>query len=1520
MVSFECPPGSPDGIRALASIWRGASTSAAEAADTLDSAKRDVSGGALKLQGDFAPTITGAIALVPGELRKLSTGYQRCAAALEKYAGTLQATQRTWGFEAGEYDAAVRERQFAEWDLDRLAPSWTPYRDPSLDLDRLQDAVLNGQPDLGPQIAAAWRRRTEAQTLADTKDRLAGDAVALREEAEGTCASEINAALDEAGIRDKNRLQKFLESVKDLVPSWAGFVKFCETLSTVLGVVAMFAGPLAPILGAIAAAAMAVVVLDKLLKLASGELSWKQMAGELAMVAANRFGGKAVGAGLKAFRKTGLSRQISGFAHRRADQVLGSRFSDQARNRVHRQVCRFTGHPVDIATGKVYTSFTDLELPGPLPLTLDRVWFSTSTYTGPLGHGWHHAFDAAVLLTADETVYRTPDGRYVDLLPLLPGGSTYDRQERLTIIRDQTGYRISGADGIIRRFAAGSAPVTSPADPMAFTLREMVSGAGHRITCTYDDRDRLVEIVDSGGREIGFAYDEHDQATALTAPHPDRPGERFTVATYAYDQARNLVAMTDARGHVFRYAYEGHLLVEETDRTGLTFHFRYDGTDETARCTSTWGDGDLYRRSLAYQPGSTLIVNSLGHATRHDHEGGLVVRTIDTLGGQTRTDYDYAQPVEETDALGRITTRVYDWRGNQHQVTTPDRATVTVDFDQNDRPVRAVDQVDGEWNWDYDATGLATTRRDPLGRTTRMEYARGLLERITDPAGGQTLLRYDTQGSLVELTTPDGAVTAWDRNVLGWPVATTDPIGNPTRRVYDLGGNITRVEEPDGNVRAMDYDGEANLTSAVDVLYDVRLTYQGMGRLASKTQAGTTVRFEYDTEEQLTAVVNEHGHVYSFSYNPTGLVQAERSFGDVLRVYERDIAGRIVSVRRASGIQTRHDFDGADRITRVHHSDGTSQRFDYRADGALLMAGNDTTDVHFERDVLGRLLRERQGEHWVASEYDTIDSRVRMSTSKGADQHYTRNAMGDVTVVEGNGYSIGFTLDLLGRELTREISGIRGRWYRDELGRPVRHEVTVASRSVHDRAYQWGIHDRLLGIVDAMSGSTRFEYDGLGQLVAAFHSDGTINLRTPDDVGNLFRTDDRVDRVYGPAGQLLESVDGNGRRSRYVYDSEGNVIAKDRSDGESWQYRWHADGQLAAVIRPDGDSVDFAYDGLGRRVSKTYLRKITRWIWDGNDPVQEWTTTLVGRERFPEKSSINRDCLEDGISRRTAGVDVETDLTPPSDTRVFDDQGDLLLEVGSRAVFQVAITDHIGSLVKMVNAGDASDGGAAPSGDHMDAGTPLALCPVRARGRYNDPETNLDYNRHRYLDPTTDVFMSPDPIGIIGGLRLYAHVRDPNVLTDPLGLASCRTNARRLRRNLNSTDLRGNPRNPFNDGAGRVAAHLVPSGASQGHWQAGQRARDLLKSYNIDVNDMANGVFLPKGTDGFTHSKGYLEALEKRLTDVRDSYLDSHDPEYIREALLFHLDEMGFHTSEAASSGLKGVPWKWPQGPGSQGA
>jgi len=1058
-------------------------------------------------------------------------------------------------------------------------------------------------------------------------------------------------------------------------------------------------------------------------------------------------------------------------------------------NKVSRAICSVTGHPVDIATGKMFTDAVDIELPGPLPLKWERVWFSTSVYRGPLGHGWHHSYDLGLIVEEDAVVVRMADGRPVTFPALSEGESYFERKERLTLRRDSNGYVMQDSSGMNWHFGV----VVFDSDVQRLlSIRDRV---GDAIQFTYNKYGQLEEIIDSADRRLPVATDGQGRITEIRGPHPEKVGQTISLVSYEYDSEGRMVTVRDALSQPMPFRYDGFLMVRETDRNGLSFYFEYDGTDENARCVHTWGDGGIYNHRLEYDLvlKQTKVTNSLGHSTLHFwNDEGIVFRTVDPLGCVKETTFnEFNQPLTEIDELGQTTTYEYDDRGNQILTVTPDEAKLEFVYNELDLPVRAIDALGKFWFWDYNELGQLTKRKDSTGRETRFEYSGRRLAAIFDPAGNATQVNYDEVGNLDAVTSPNGSQSRWEYDQLGREVAVKHPSGNVLRRERDALGRVTRVIESDGNLRTLRYDAMGNVIYAKDVEQEVRFSYQGMGRLASRREAGTTVSFDYNTEEDLIALANEHGHVYRFELDERRNVAREFGFDNIRRIYSRDNTGRVIRLERASGLITFYGFDPAGRVINVCHSDGTKEEYIYRKDGELIEAINESCAVRFERDAIGRILKEYQGDSWVGSEYGAPGFRTLMRSSLGAFQKIERNVMGEVMAMEYRDETVDpskvlwetqIQRDQLGMELERSLpGGVHSRWERDKLGRPQRHQIVGGGGRGRDVTYDWGVNDRLQKLVDAHQGTTTFEHDEVGNLAAATYGDGTVELRMPDAVGNLFRTRDRSDRKYGKAGEVLEVRNKDGL-ARYEYDGDGNLICKRTIHGV-WVYEWNSAGMLSRVRRPDGNVIGFAYDPIGRRIRKTCFGKTTCWLWDGNVPLHEWievsddsfTADLDQREVIPlaNQSDSFTDAYRsidppEALHESVSAGRVTTWLTDPetfAPAAVF--------EGNSR--FSI-VTDYLGSPTTVLG----TSGETVWSADVSVYGVPRNVtgdrknCPIRWPGQYEDVETDLYYNRFRFYDPSTGVYISQDPIGLAGGLRQYRSVRDPLRAFDPFGLEACR--------------------------------------------------------------------------------------------------------------------------------------------------
>ncbi|CDH07611.1 hypothetical protein XBO1_440005 [Xenorhabdus bovienii str. oregonense] len=71
-------------------------------------------------------------------------------------------------------------------------------------------------------------------------------------------------------------------------------------------------------------------------------------------------------------------------------------------------------------------------------------------------------------------------------------------------------------------------------------------------------------------------------------------------------------------------------------------------------------------------------------------------------------------------------------------------------------------------------------------------------------------------------------------------------------------------------------------------------------------------------------------------------------------------------------------------------------------------------------------------------------------------------------------------------------------------------------------------------------------------------------------------------------------------------------------------------------------------------------------------------------------------------------------------------------------------------------------------------------CNQRFCGQFEDEESGLYYNRFRYYSPETGQYISPDPIGLLGGVNPYGYVHNPTNFIDPFGLAPCPTPPKKI--------------------------------------------------------------------------------------------------------------------------------------------
>ena len=1067
------------------------------------------------------------------------------------------------------------------------------------------------------------------------------------------------------------------------------------------------------------------------------------------------------------------TRKLADRLHSKVNRTIKS---ESLKNMLHKAICTVTGHPVDVASGTFFTDEEDFWLDGPVPLSWERTWYSRSDYRGPLGNGWHHAYDMGVVADTEEgtLTLRMSDGIPVAFpLPTAeePSFILFERKEAR--LEQDGGYCVwDMAEDLYYRF-------THKEYDSVRLLESVTDCNGLGIRFDYTKEGLLRSITDSAGRRLRVEHDTRSgRILEICGPHPEDPEKEITLASYEYDADDNMTLQRNAAGDVMTYEYAGRLIVKETWRNGLAWYFEYDGTGVGSRCVHTWGDGGIYDHRLTFREGVTEVLNSHGELTVYHHRGGLVWKKVDANGGEHLWRYDDSRRLlAQTDPLGNSTLYRYDRWGNCTDSSDPCGGSVSAVYpakgNLRNRPVSVTTPDGGTWEFGYDRSGNLVSRTNPEGAVTRMTYRNGAVASVKDPYGVVTRLAYDRFHNLTEASDSRGNTSLYGYDLLGRCVSVTNPKGAVQKREYDPVGRVVRVLDFDGNDIRLSYDGIDNLTEYRDNVQHVEYGYSGMWKLTRRRDHRGVVNFRYDREERLRRVTNERLQSYEFALDAVGNVTAEKGFDGAVRHYLRDRGGRVVRETLPSGTEREYGYDACSRVTRVSYptAGDPDQTYAYGLSGRLVQASRGESTVEFAYNSLGLPTRETADGNTILRTYDHTGRILTLDSTAGASLRYTRNGYGELEGFTATGgsdadgagsWESAHRHDALGFEVERILPGgvVRSFAY-DDIGRLVDARTRKDSRTRHMRRYRWGVADRLLSVEDSRRGETRYSYTPTGQLERAEYPDGREQWRKSDQTGNLYPDPDMRLRRYLGGGRLEQDGEWH-----CEYDADGNLTERYLGTGrwldgkkDRWRYRWNADGSLAKVVRPDKREVEFTYDALGRRLSKSFGTTVTRWVWNGNVPLHQWkqhreysvvedrwNTDTERRDMtvwlFDEDSFVPMAMIKEG---RSYSILTDQLGTP---TEAYDTEGN---EVWSR------VLDMDGNVI-----GETGNKG---------------MVPFLFQGQYYDRETGLAYNRFRYYSPKMGMYVSQDPIGLAGGiLNLYGYVDDTLSFIDILGLIKFRRN------------------------------------------------------------------------------------------------------------------------------------------------
>lgn len=567
----------------------------------------------------------------------------------------------------------------------------------------------------------------------------------------------------------------------------------------------------------------------------------------------------------------------------------------------------------------------------------------------------------------------------------------------------------------------------------------------------------------------------------------------------------------------------------------------------------------------------------------------------------------------------------------------------------------------------------------------------------------------------------------------------TDAFNRTTNFTYDEFSRLTKVKYPKGTAGAgrleenFTYDSAGNLLQKIDQAGRISsFCYDNSDRLTSTTDpALKTAAYEYNARSQQTAVVDAINQRYEFAYDALGRRTQEKK-GTATMTFVYDAAGNRSQRTDYNNAVTNYTSDALNRLTNISYPDLTTATYGYdelsrlttatNANGTVTIAYDNRSQVSSVMDVFGQV---------VSYAYDQNSNRTQLSLNGATSATYQYDLLNRLTQLTDNAsLNTTFVYDptnkLTGRSLP---NGVATSYQYDGLDRLTRLTHAKGANTLADFQYQFNAVNNITQMIDG-AGAHNYSYDPLDRLTAATHSNQTNESYTYDDVGNRTASHQGSSYSYQPFNRLVAA---NG--ASLGYDANGNLTSKTDAS-RSWTYSWDYENRLKQASLSGGVTVNYSYDAFGRRIQRTSSTgSTTKFIYDGADVLRD----LDG----------NGNTVADYLNG--LGIDNKLRETTSGSTSYF-------------------VTDHLGTTRGLT---DASGNLAASIGYDSFGNSTSGSASTRYTytGRELDSEIGLMYYRARWYDPQVGKFISEDPIGLQGGLNLYAYVEnDPINDSDPLGL------------------------------------------------------------------------------------------------------------------------------------------------------
>ena len=926
--------------------------------------------------------------------------------------------------------------------------------------------------------------------------------------------------------------------------------------------------------------------------------------------------------------------------------------------------CKLPGlEPVDMATGAMIDSATDVRIGGMLPMVVARNTDSGMDTSRVFGPGWSTTLDCRIEILPDQVLMMTPDGALLEFPPAPVDGSEVGdagRPWRLCFV--DGAYRVRNISqgityvfGIAGSEAQGGKPCYRPEGPVPdYTITgDTPKNYVYRLDEETGELTRRERTIDDVQHNDGVAGKDHAHGMNNadmdggdgSIPHASTGDD---VVSGAHDTAGTVGDSDTTQNN----SGNGHTSSNDrVDADGSR-----DGSDNSQadsenpqNNSGTADNADTNTDGSGVWEASNSFVNMLASGSVADTFNLGVEIQLSTVIHHSGAwiEYDYEQETGHLVSMrrsdgtmlefkwhNRISRLLSIWVRNEetHPGLEPFRLA-SYNYDGKGRLLKVINSAAGALRYFYDDEHRPT--------------------RWTDRNGHSYHYRFDDKGRVIAQVGTGGMFP----NVAVWLKDTGDdaPEDGMVCVALECAGEFHGNPAEIGDTCIHEYFDRLDKLPLANLLREKGLVGAGLtgrGRTSTRDDASWSIPEELLRDEFL-------GDIRPTVYRSTPA-------GDVWRIItpegvvtdrEFDEHHQIVKEISNTGVVTTIDRDEYGTITRIDYGDGTEMMVTPGAWGEpAQITGRDGLITEYEVDAAG------------------------MVTG-------ITDPLGVVTRFEYEWRVTGIV-----PKATITPNGLTHTTECDNAGRPVASTDPTGRRSSVTR----DVRGLVTEVIDPVGNVTTIEYSPEGWVTKVMNPDGSKRSATYDGEGNLIEAMNEAGATtttrYTVFDQVSEVVSPNGGITRYTYNTQMEPVAVTNADGHTWQLSYDLDGSIVHEVDYNGlvteshttpdklrldvttgaGTVTTMFDPYGR-MTETFddQGNATAYQWDALGKITKvtnrWCTTDYSYDEYG-RSLMETTTLYSGESHTMAftygqlgGVEAITHTLPDgkqvSETPMFDDEG-----------------------------------------------------------------------------------------------------------------------------------------------------------------------------------------------------------------------------------------------------------------------